>query len=328
MTSATLLREAIAAVKAGQRQYAQELLLELVELDPTNELAWVWLSGLLESREEQILALENSIAVSKGGPGLEGRLQRLGKAKSGPELEHYKAAMSALDKGDRKRGKLLLEKVVATNRDHERAWTTLADLAANEEEEAIALESVVRINPNNFKARERLTKIQHLLYQRHLNHGRMLEQQGDLMLAIEAYRSAERFASTGSFREAARQRRQIAEANREKASAKGPSLRMLFSATVPPLLYLILFFAWAGTRLGEVSQLYLACAGGVAVVAGTALLVIGGTSRPRSRDLDRPMVGGRGLRWARPVGWLLLLLPFLFLLMGIASRMNVVSWEF
>jgi tetratricopeptide (TPR) repeat protein len=326
MASATLLREAIAAVKAGQRQYARELFLELVEVDPTNELAWVWLSGLLESREEQIRALENSITISKGGPGLEGRLQRLDRVRTGPELEQFRAAIKALDGGDRKRGKSLLEQVVASNRDHERAWMTLADLSADDEEQVSALEQVVRINPNNFKARERLTKVQHLLYQSYLSLGRSMQQQGDLDRAINAYKAAEKYASTGSFREAARQRWQLVETRSEPIVPSGLTAGTVFSAGGPPLLFFILVLVQSDLRLEQLSPFYIYCTGGLAVTAGS-LLLTASKYTPR-----RPMWGSTGLAasgtkaWVRAFGWLLLLLPFLLWLLGAAARMDLIPF--
>src|SRR5262245_8599662 len=47
-----LLREGIAAAKQGNRVTARELLEDAVALDPENELAWLWLSGLADSYEE------------------------------------------------------------------------------------------------------------------------------------------------------------------------------------------------------------------------------------------------------------------------------------
>ena len=42
MSSAEVLQRAIQAARAGRRVEARDLLIELVEVDPRNEMAWIW----------------------------------------------------------------------------------------------------------------------------------------------------------------------------------------------------------------------------------------------------------------------------------------------
>ncbi|RMF81100.1 MAG: hypothetical protein D6737_06010 [Chloroflexi bacterium] len=59
-----MVREGINAYRAGKKEEARTLLLKVVELDPRNEQGWLWLSGLLDSEEEQRICLENVLVIN------------------------------------------------------------------------------------------------------------------------------------------------------------------------------------------------------------------------------------------------------------------------
>jgi hypothetical protein len=58
-----LLRQGIAAVKAGRVQEAQELLLRVLDLDRHNGKAWLWMSAIADD-EERIVCLKNALAIN------------------------------------------------------------------------------------------------------------------------------------------------------------------------------------------------------------------------------------------------------------------------
>ena len=69
----TLLEEGIAAAKAGQKEQARQCLMRVVEADETNEQAWLWLSGVVESLEDRQVCLENVLALNPdSGPAKKG----------------------------------------------------------------------------------------------------------------------------------------------------------------------------------------------------------------------------------------------------------------
>lgn len=243
MTANALLVEAIAAVKAGQRNYARDLFLELVEVNPREQLAWTWLSGLMETRDQQIKALENAIALDKHGRKLKvGQLHYLGQQESGSEHRKFRSAMKLVESGQKEKGEALLNEIIADHNEHELAWMALSELANDPAKKVNLLEQAVRVNPNNFKAREKLTTLQHDLYQDHLRMGLLYQQQRKLTEAIEAYKSAERYASNGSFRSAARQRWELIESQQGNKAAVRPLAKnrqqLTRSVLVFPLLYL------------------------------------------------------------------------------------------
>jgi tetratricopeptide (TPR) repeat protein len=58
-----LLREGIAAAKAGRRERASDLLTQVVVEDERNVKAWLWLSGVVDEEENRVLCLENVLAL-------------------------------------------------------------------------------------------------------------------------------------------------------------------------------------------------------------------------------------------------------------------------
>src|SRR3989304_1501413 len=59
-----MLQAGIDAVKRGQKQRARELLLKVVEEDEHSEQAWLWLSAVMDTLQDQITALENVARIN------------------------------------------------------------------------------------------------------------------------------------------------------------------------------------------------------------------------------------------------------------------------
>ncbi len=70
-----LLNSGKEAAKTGDVAQARDLLTQVVERDPHNEQAWMWLSGMVNEPEEQQICLENVLVInpynSKARQGLE-----------------------------------------------------------------------------------------------------------------------------------------------------------------------------------------------------------------------------------------------------------------
>lgn len=58
------LQTGIDAVKRGQKRRARECLLNVIQADERNEMAWLWLSAAVESLDDQITALENVVEIN------------------------------------------------------------------------------------------------------------------------------------------------------------------------------------------------------------------------------------------------------------------------
>ncbi len=82
-----MVREGISALRSGRKEEARTLLLRAVENDQYHEEAWLWLSAVVDTPEEQRTCLENVLAINpnneKAKQGLSVLNQKLGSAKSG-----------------------------------------------------------------------------------------------------------------------------------------------------------------------------------------------------------------------------------------------------
>lgn len=58
------LQTAITLIRQGQKEQGRDLLLQVVEADENNEIAWLWLGAVVDSLTDQITALENVLAIN------------------------------------------------------------------------------------------------------------------------------------------------------------------------------------------------------------------------------------------------------------------------
>jgi hypothetical protein len=79
-----MVREGVSAYRAGRKEEARALLLRAVEIDQYNEDAWLWLSAVVDTPEEQRTCLENVITINpnneRARQGIQILDQRLGAA--------------------------------------------------------------------------------------------------------------------------------------------------------------------------------------------------------------------------------------------------------
>lgn len=78
------LQEGIIAAKAGERVKARTRLLDVVEQDQTNEIAWYWLYQLFDYDEDKQICLENLILIN---PQNEWARQELGRYTTAAAVE-------------------------------------------------------------------------------------------------------------------------------------------------------------------------------------------------------------------------------------------------
>ncbi len=75
-----LLALAIKTAKAGKREEARQLLMQVLEQDEENEMAWLWLSGTVKSKEDRQVCLENVLAINRDKEIAKKGLKKLGIA--------------------------------------------------------------------------------------------------------------------------------------------------------------------------------------------------------------------------------------------------------
>jgi len=83
------LQTAITLIRQGQKEQGRDLLLQIVESDEQNEIAWLWLSAVVDSLDDQITALENVIALNPNNSSAQRGLAQLHaqQAATAPPIE-------------------------------------------------------------------------------------------------------------------------------------------------------------------------------------------------------------------------------------------------
>jgi len=64
VTSGELLRLGAEAARAGRRLDARAIFMRVVDAEPHNEVAWMWLTGLVDDLEDKIIACENVLTIN------------------------------------------------------------------------------------------------------------------------------------------------------------------------------------------------------------------------------------------------------------------------
>ena len=141
-----LLQEGIALARSGDKVKSREIMLQVTELDPRNQTAWLWRANCAETPEESLDCLRNSIAIN---PNHEATRN---------ELPDALVRMASTCGSDRAQGRRLLMEATTLAPRHEMAWLWRAGLADTPEEAVKHLRTVLSINPNNKKAQAGLAK--------------------------------------------------------------------------------------------------------------------------------------------------------------------------
>jgi tetratricopeptide (TPR) repeat protein len=87
-TGDDLLKQGIAAVRAGRQDEARQKLMRVVELDEENEQAWLWLSGVVESNADRRVCLENVLTINPANAAAQKGLRLLDERAPKAHREH------------------------------------------------------------------------------------------------------------------------------------------------------------------------------------------------------------------------------------------------
>jgi tetratricopeptide (TPR) repeat protein len=330
VATSSLFNDAIAAARAGQRDTARDLLLELVQADPQHEMAWLWLADLVDNPDDKIIALENALEINPKRPKVRERLgqlldEREEKQTMPRATGPYQEALDLLQLGYRREARTKLIALVRDDPQHEQAWITLSTLVEEATDQIIALENALEINPNNAEAQTRLTEL-HRVHDDHFDLGRAYEEKKDFQKALVSYRLAEKQALHASDRAMAKRRRELLEKHVQESrpvTLTSPTATLTRLAAGPVLLYGVLIFLHSG-----LNPLHLPiglCLSMPLVIAGSLMLTA--AELPHLPAWHR-FTGGQPPNFstraaARLFGLALILLPFFFLLVSASSRIAV-----
>lgn len=183
MNADDLLQQGIAAFQAGRKAEARELLLQLVEQDERNEMAWLWLSGAVETEADRLVCLENVLEINphnrvarRGVEALRRSPEVAAAADAAPyqdqaelrpgvaetdELEPtgedwiqethalLGQAVEAIKAGATEEGRELLIEVLERDENNQSAWLWMTRCVTDPEVKRECFERVLSINPDN-----------------------------------------------------------------------------------------------------------------------------------------------------------------------------------
>lgn len=188
------LQQGIDALKAGRRDEARSRLMRVIEQDERNEMAWLWLSGAVDTEEQRYTCLKNVLAVNPYNGTAKRGIESLRKRSPGltpvpiPQTPEDKAkpqpaetltsgagsrpatndelneilhqAIEAIKAGDGATGKQLLIEVIKQNETNETAWLWLTRCVAERDLKRECFERVLEINPQNEHAIKGLKRLE------------------------------------------------------------------------------------------------------------------------------------------------------------------------
>lgn len=145
-----LLQEAIAAALAGDKATARDLLAQITIASPKNEVAWLWLASVSTTTQELMRCWRE---VTQINPQQE-------QARQGLKRLLLQEGVNAAKNGDKEKARALLRELTELDSNCELAWLWLATLAKDIEEATQHTLRVLRINPDNERAKAWIEKLQ------------------------------------------------------------------------------------------------------------------------------------------------------------------------
>lgn len=95
-----MVKEAIRAYRSGRTEEARTLLLKATEIDETHEQAWMWLSAVVDSVNDQIVCLENVLLLNPDNQNAKRGLDRLRAQQAKQSQQEQASPFTGVDDGD------------------------------------------------------------------------------------------------------------------------------------------------------------------------------------------------------------------------------------
>lgn len=255
MKEVTLLQQAISAARAGHELTARDIFLEIVEINPNNEIAWVWLIGLLDDPDDCIHACEQALRINPNNVRVREHLRRLltEKEKKKKKQEEYVEEQAARARKLLKANKAaealeLLRLLTKSGHVNAEVWRLLAKLSPDMDERLSALEQLLARAPEDARARRELQRLQRLK-SNPLELAEMYEEQGEIQKAINACHLAALRSKSKSEQNAIYWKiMRLENLRQEKITHISPSVSIARLAAGPPLLYFMLMLIHVGVN--------------------------------------------------------------------------------
>jgi tetratricopeptide (TPR) repeat protein len=246
MDSADLLRQALQAARSGRELTARDLFRDVVRLDPNNELAWIWLSGLLDPLEDRLAACERVLSINPGNQKIRSYKDKLLKEQNAAQQKELLAVDEKvqqirwlIEEGKRDEALHLLQKILRDNAAHKEAWSLFAELSVSIDDKVRAYETLLQLDSSNDSARENLKRYRY--FQRNpLELASYYEEEGMLDQALELYNVlAAEAASSSEFERIYRDIVRLEDAKIENVRHIRSSFTVLRLSAGLPFLYIL-----------------------------------------------------------------------------------------
>ncbi len=327
-----LLQQAISAARAGRELTARDIFLEIIEANPRNEVAWMWLTGLLDELDDCIYACEQVLKLNPLNDPirdylsqlLEKKQTRIDSEKSLLEGRVQQARQLAAAGRDQEALELLRSLMNAGPVGAE-AWRLLARLSPDLNEQILATQKLLEFKPGDSHLGQELERLRHF-QQNPLELAAMYEEQGKLNEAISAYGQAAVTARTrGEWDSLYWKMARLENLRQENIAHISPVISVARLTAGPPLLYLLLMAVQLGLNpFAETAGILWI--GFLFVLLGGFMTALASVrSRHRLWVILFKDVGAGGSQSARTLlaltGWFLILLPHLLLVVLAYDRL-------
>jgi len=148
-----MLEAAIKAAQNGNRSEARQLLVQITEVAPENETAWLWMASISEYPEELIIFLNNVLSIN---PNNSRAIEWMQATKSLLARTFVQRGSEALEDANEDFARQCFLQAIVHDSDNEAAWQSLADIAGSVEEKVSYLQKVINLNPENKAVRDSL----------------------------------------------------------------------------------------------------------------------------------------------------------------------------
>jgi tetratricopeptide (TPR) repeat protein len=325
MSNNDLIQQAIAAARAGRKSTARELFLQVVQAEPRNELAWLWLVGLLENVNERINACQQVLVINPGHAAARAHLDRLlgeqqaalqaGKLRAKTQFRSIQELAQAGQSAEALQG---LRGLAQEGFLSAQSLRLMANLSPEMDEKIDALQKLVQLAPDDSLAQQELERLRHF-QNNPLDLAALYEEQGDLPRAIEAYNQATaRPELSDQWDRIYWKVKRLENLRIENLAYVSPLIHISRLTAGPLLLYLFLMFIQMGFNplAYFAPHLWL---GFVVVLLGAVMTALASVrSRHRIWTLLFKDAGAGGTPVARlvmsAVGWVLVGLPYLVMI--------------
>ena len=317
------LQRAIETARAGRELMARELFLDIVEAEPDNELAWLWLVGLLDALDDRIYACKKVLAINPTNTSAQKYLapllaekQKILDAERLYAKNQVQQARELFKTNHRNEAISLIRALTQGETVGAEVWRALAELSPLLNEQVLALENLLKLTPGDVHVRQEL---QHLQYyqQNPLEMATMYEEQGELEKAITQYNRAALLPNAKKRWDAIYWKiTRLQNLRLEKITHISPVVSIARLTFGPPLLYLMLMLVQVGINpfAHPDPLLWL---GFIWVLLGGFMIALASVHSPeRLEFILSNRVGTRGIpvaRSAMTIGWILVLLPYILL---------------